>query len=92
MYERPIWSDDPSIGIRFNQTGYSAPTIFPEASNYKDLSLYVEDLAKAEARQESHLEWVWEEREEARIEWLIEQAEIKAERERSYIDYYMDDR
>ena len=73
MYERPIWSDT----NRFNQSGYSAPTIFPEASNYKDLSLYAEDLAKAEARQESHLEWVWEEREEARIDYL----EQKYERE-----------
>ena len=72
-----VWSDT----NRFNQTGYSSPTIFPEARNYRNLFLYVEDLAKAEARQESHLDWVWEEQQEARIEYLEQQAETKAERE-----------
>lgn len=72
-----IWSDE----NRFSQEGYSAPTIFPIGSNYKDLSLYTIDLAKAEARQDSHLEWAWEQQEEARIEWLEYIAEIKAQRE-----------
>jgi hypothetical protein len=71
------WSDN----NRFSQTGYSAPTIFPEASNYIDLKIYAEDLAKAEARQESHLDWVWEEYQDARQEYLEEQAEIKSQRE-----------
>lgn len=71
------WSDT----NRFNQTGYSAPTIFPEAKNYVNKEFFAEDLAKAQARQESHLEWLWEEREEARIEEAIRRAEIKAEQE-----------
>lgn len=74
------WSDT----NRFSQTGYSAPTVFPIASNYMDLSLYVEDLALAEKRQESHLDWVWEEYAEARLQYLEEQAEAKAEREEMY--------
>ena len=53
-----VWSDT----NRFNQEGYSAPTIFPEAKNYTDPQAYAEDLTKAEKRQESHLEWVWEEK------------------------------
>lgn len=71
------WSDT----NRFNQSGYSAPTIFPEAKNYKNIANYLEDLSKATLRQEVHLEWVWEEQQEARIEWLEYQAEVKAERE-----------
>lgn len=73
MYERPVWSDT----NRFNQSGYSAPTIFPEAHNYINKEFFIEDLSKAQARQESHLEWVLEEREEARIDYL----EQKYERE-----------
>lgn len=71
------WSDI----NRFNQQGYSSPTIFPEAKNYRNLVLFMEDLALAEARQESHLDWVWEQRMEAEEEWREYQAEIKAERE-----------
>ena len=62
------WSDT----NRFSQTGYSAPTIFPEAHNYINKEFFVEDLAKAQSRQESHLEWVWEERMEARRDYLEE--------------------
>ena len=75
------WSDNPTVGERFNQTGYSSPTIFPEACNYTDLQAFAIDLAKAQARQESHLDWQWEEYQEARIEYLEQQAETKAERE-----------
>lgn len=76
-----VWADT----NRFNQSGYSSPTLFPIASNYSNLQLYAEDLVKAEARQESHLEWVWEEECEARQEYLEQQAETKAERgERGY--------
>ena len=77
----PVWSDNPTIGIRFNQSGYSSPTVFPQAENYTDLTLYAIDLAKAEIRQDSHLEWVWEQQEEARQEWYELQQETKAERE-----------
>lgn len=75
------WSDT----NRFSQSGYSTPTVFPQAKNYRNLMLYIEDLDKAEARQESHLEWLWEENMEARQEWLEYQAEIKAEREERYV-------
>ena len=77
-----MWSDT----NRFNQSGYSAPTVFPQAENYTDLTLYAIDLAKAEKRQESHLDWAWEEYQEARQEYLEQQAETKAEREEHY-DY-----
>ena len=76
----PIWSDT----NRFNQCGYSSPTVFPQAENYTDLSLYAIDLSRAEQHQESHLEWLWEQQEEARQEWLEYQAEIKAQREEHY--------
>ncbi len=42
---------------RFNQTGYSAPTIFPNPEDYKDINLYNVDLKLAEARETSHQEW-----------------------------------
>lgn len=71
------WSDT----NRFSQTGYSAPTIFPQVQNYVDIAAWIEDYTKAVARQNSHLEWVWEERQEARIEYLEQQAETKAERD-----------
>lgn len=71
------WSDS----NRFNQIGYSMPTFFPEAHNYLNKEFFMEDLIKAQQRQESHLEWVWEEQEDARIEEAIRRAEIKAERE-----------
>lgn len=74
---KSVWSDT----NRFNQEGYSWPTIFPEAHNYINKEFFAEDLAKAQARQESHLEWVWKEREEARIEEAIRRAEFKAEQE-----------
>jgi hypothetical protein len=66
---------------RFNQTGYSAPTIFPKKENYSNLFVFEDDLHKAESREQSHQEWLQEERYEARLEWLTEQAALKAERE-----------
>lgn len=66
---------------RFSQTGYSAPTIFPLKENYDDEEAYSIDLAKAELREESHLDWLFEQQQEQRREWLEMQAEIKAERE-----------
>lgn len=74
---KPVWSDT----NRFSMTGYSAPTIFPEAHHYVNKELFMEDLIKANARQESHLTWEWEERQEALQEWKEYQAEVKAERE-----------
>jgi hypothetical protein len=74
------WSDT----NRFSQSGYSSPTVFPQAENYTDLTLYAIDLAKAEKRQEAHLDWAWEEYAEARQDYLEEQAEAKAEREEYY--------
>ena len=71
------WSDT----NRFNQSGYSYPTVFPIASNYEDIYLFLEDTHLAVRREISHREWIWEERQEARQEYLEQQAETKAERE-----------
>lgn len=76
-----VWSDNPSIGIRFNQTGYSGSTIFPLKENYTNLFLYEEDLCKAEEREQNHREWIEEERYEAILECKIEQDNLKDEEE-----------
>lgn len=52
------WSDT----NRFNQTGYSAPTVFPQYMNYNDPKLWEEDMKKAELRENSHQEWKEDER------------------------------
>jgi hypothetical protein len=49
-----IWNDY----NRFNQSGYSSPTVFPLEENYRNKRLYLEDLEKAEAREATHLEFV----------------------------------
>lgn len=67
------WSDT----NRFSQSGYSSPTVFPQAENYTDLTLYAIDLAKAEKRQKSHLDWVYDEALDAKIEYLQEREELK---------------
>ena len=72
-----IWSDT----NRYSQTGYSSPTIFPQPENYLDKLAFAEDLALAQARDDSRQEWLWEERAEARLEELERIAEAKAERE-----------
>lgn len=66
---------------RYDQTGYSSPTIFPKTWQYKDKDLWVIDYAKAERREKSRIEWLEEEAYEARIKYLEQQAETKAERE-----------
>lgn len=55
-----IWSDNPTIGIRFNQDGYSSPTIFPTASKYRDLSLFLEDIHLAVERELTRRDWCTE--------------------------------
>jgi hypothetical protein len=66
-----MWNDT----NRYNQTGYSAPTIFPKLWQYANKDLWEIDFAKAERRDASHLEWLEEERAEARIQELEERAE-----------------
>ena len=50
------WSDR----NRFCQVGYSAPTIFPEADNYRDLYLFLEDVQHAIKREVNRVEWLYE--------------------------------
>lgn len=71
------WSDT----NRFNQSGYSAPTNFPEPKNYDDLDLFMYDMGLAILREKVHREWLLEEKEEARIDAMIQDAETKALRE-----------
>lgn len=71
------WSDR----NRFSQGGYSAITIFPSEKNYINKKLYAEDLAKANERQITHLEWMEEQYIEGRLEYLEQKAEIKSQRE-----------
>ena len=71
------WSDT----NRFSQTGYSAKTLFPRKENYIDIRIYLADLALATTREESHVDWLWEEYQEANLEYKIQQAETKALRE-----------
>lgn len=58
------WNDN----NRFNQTGYSASTLFPIRENYKNKNLYLEDLEKARYREENHQEFLDDLREEYREE------------------------
>jgi len=58
------WNDN----NRFNQTGYSASTLFPIRENYKNKKLYLEDLEKARYREENHQEFLDDLREEYREE------------------------
>jgi len=51
---------------RFNQTGYSAPTLIPQEEDYTDTRLYLDDLMKAEAREVDHREFIEELREDAK--------------------------
>ena len=60
---------------RYNQTGYSSPTIFPKLWAYTDKDLWAIDFAKAERREASRTEWLEDERAEARIQELEERAE-----------------
>lgn len=66
---------------RYDQTGYSAPTIWPQSNHYTDKLLWIEDYAKAEAREANRQDWLEEEAYEARMEYREQQAETKAERE-----------
>jgi len=67
------WNDE----NRFNQTGYSASTLFPEKENYTNFDLYLEDLEKAEYRENNHQEFLDELREEAREESYRESLELE---------------
>lgn len=64
MDNQENWSDT----NRFNQSGYSAITIFPQKENYTNEDLYNEDLAKANEREEAHQEFLYDLREEHRME------------------------
>lgn len=64
---------------RFNQTGYSAPTIFPQFMHYDNPDLWAEDMVKATRREESHQEWLADERQEARENEYWERQEREEE-------------
>jgi outer membrane translocation and assembly module TamA len=77
----PVWTNT----NRFSQTGYSAPTIFPELKNYNgDIEAFEEDLKKAQERDESHLDWLQEERREARLDTLRERDEYSCQGDYEY--------
>lgn len=67
-----IWNDN----NRFDQSGYSAPTIFPQEENYSNIELYKEDLMKAKDREDSHQEFLFEMREEEKESQRIEDEAI----------------
>lgn len=69
---------------RFNQTGYSAGTLFPLKENYKDQKLFEEDLGKAQMREEAHIEFVQEQRDE----WL---EELRMDADKCDCDYDCDE-
>ena len=54
------WSDD----NRFNQSGYSAMTLFPKRRNYESMTNYIEDMEKATYRESNHNEFLDELRQE----------------------------
>ena len=60
------WNDN----NRFNQTGYSGCTEFPNPYEYANLDLFLEDITKAVRREQSHREFLWEQYEEGRIDYL----------------------
>ena len=49
---------------RFNQTGYSSLTLFPQIENYENKASYWEDYMKAKIRQRNHEEFMEEMRNE----------------------------
>lgn len=55
------WNDD----NRFNQDGYSAPTVFPVKKLYFDEKLFYGDLEIANKREYYHQEFLCDQREEA---------------------------
>lgn len=61
---------------RFDQTGYSAPTRFPQPHHYTDLDLFLEDMIHAVEREKSHRCWTEEERIEHDLEARMERAEL----------------
>lgn len=65
MNIQKVWSD---VGghERFNQTGYSDPTIFPQRTAYNNPELWEEDMKKAEARENARNNWLQEIRDEHR--------------------------
>ncbi len=71
------WSDT----NRFNQTGYSASTLFPKPENYKSIEAYEEDYLKAEKREQDHQEFLEELREEYRQEQYCERYGCNEEEE-----------
>jgi hypothetical protein len=80
-----IWNDD----NRFNQTGYSASTIFPIKENYINIENYNIDLAKANLREESHLDWLEEEISEAKRDAYYES--LESEESEDEFDFEFED-
>lgn len=64
---------------RFNQTGYSVPTIFPQFMHYDNPDFWTEDMIKAERREDSRQEWLADERQEARENEYWERQEREEE-------------
>lgn len=71
--EKMKWNDS----NRFNQTGYSGSTEFPDPYEYANLDLFLEDITKAVRREQSHREFLWEQYEEGRLDFLESQYEAK---------------
>jgi uncharacterized protein related to proFAR isomerase len=64
---------------RFNQSGYSSPTVFPLEENYRNKRLYIADLDRAEEREVNHLEFIEELKEDALQDKINEARDIQEE-------------
>ena len=42
---------------RYSQTGYSSPTMFPNEKDYINKMVWMEDMDKAEMREEARQDW-----------------------------------
>jgi hypothetical protein len=61
---------------RFNQTGYSSPTVFPKQENYCCMRDYLEDRDKAVARESTRKDWLEEQRLEAKEDEYYESLDL----------------
>jgi len=64
---------------RFNQTGYSGSTIYPQEEHYTNKRLFIEDFDKAEAREELHLEFLEELKDDHLQDKINEARDIESE-------------
>jgi len=58
---------------RFDQSGYSAKTLFPNKEDYVNMEFYESDLKAAQFREESHQEFLEEMRaDHAEEQWCMD--------------------